>query len=429
MSNRNKPLSAEVQTTRRVAAVLANRPGGHKWPLTRQIEFICTRASVAEVHACLEPDAVTALLYCHCLHGRSSAEQEQARCALRALVKCRTGILTRAELVPAVAALTRLYQHRRRALADWRPQRRNAFRQLYSLVRHLFDEFEDVPGWVVEAWATGQLTQHNVDMALLTVHVGSGKSLRSFPGLPVPLSRRLEHEMREAPYQYTLVPALRYAQLAASRALALLQPLLATPLGREISPQDAFWLSVVEFFRATPLVDYWQLGPVCEWLEVVRTVGTNGEPPHPGFSLKGRSMATVLAQAGQWHRRTHRARAYWGYNVALSSAWDGLPVTNYAPPEAGRVQITQLLSYAALVEEGSAQKHCVSSYVYSCLRGRCGIFSLRVNGARALTLEVRANRQLVQIRGRENRRPTEQELHWLRQWAGAAGLSISATAY
>ncbi|MDU0372712.1 PcfJ domain-containing protein [Hymenobacter endophyticus] len=428
MSNRNKPLSVEVQTTRRVAAVLANRPAGHKWPLARQIEFICTRASVAEVHAGLEPDAVAALLYCHCLHGRSSAEQEQARCALRALVKCRTNILTRVELVPAVAALTRLYQHRRRNLADWRPHRRNAFRQLYSLVGHLFDGFGDVPGWVLEAWATGQLTQHGVDMALLTVHVGSGKSLRSFPGLPVPLSRRLEHEMRQAPYAYTLVPALRYAQLAATNALALLPPLLVTPLGREITPQDAFWLNVVEFFREASMVDYWQLGPVCEWIEVVRTVGTNGQPPHPGFSLKGRCMQAVLAQAGQWHRRTHRARKYWGYNVALTSTWAGLPVANYASLEAGRVQITQLLSYAALVEEGSSQKHCVSSYVYSCLRGRCGIFSLRVNGARALTLEVRANRQLVQIRGRENRRATEQELHWLRQWAEAAGLSIGATA-
>lgn len=265
-------------------------------------------------------------------------------------------------------------------------------------------------------------------MALLTVHVGSGKPLRSFPALPVPLSRRLEHEMRQAPYEYTLVPALRYAQLAASNALALLKPLLATPLGREITPQDGFWLQVVAFFRDAPMVDYWQLGPVCAWMEVVRTVGTNGKPPHPGFSLKGRSMQAVLAQAGQWHRRTHRAREYWGYTVALTSAWAGLPVANYALAEAGRVQITQLLSYAALLEEGSAQKHCVSSYVYACLQGRCGIFSLRVNGVRALTLEVRANRQLVQIRGRENRRATEQELYWLRQWAGAAGLSISATA-
>ncbi|WP_426491585.1 PcfJ domain-containing protein [Hymenobacter sp. 102] len=429
MANRNKPLSVEAQTARRAAAVLANRPAGHKWSIARQIDFICTCRSVAEVHARLEPDTVAARLYGHCLHGRTAAEQAISREALRALAQSRTHILTRPELVPAVAAITRLYPRRCREVAAWHPHRRNAFRQLYSLVRHLFDVFYDVPGWVVEAWATGQLTQHEVDMAQLTVHLGSGQALRSFPNLPVPLSRRLEHEMRQAPYEYTLVQAVRYAQLAATDALHLLPPVLGTRLGREITPQDAAWLQVVAFFQSAPLPAGAQLGRVCEWIEAVRTVGINGQPPHPGFSLKGRRPAAVLAQAWQWYRRTQRAREYWGYNVGLATTWEGLPFAGYIAPGPHRVHIIQLLNYAALVEEGSLQKHCVSSYVYYCLRGHCGIFSLRINGVRALTMEVEPNRQIVQVRGRDNRSPTEPELHWLRCWMAEAGLSLSATAY
>ncbi|RSK24779.1 PcfJ domain-containing protein [Hymenobacter metallilatus] len=428
MSNRTKPLSAQAQATERALTVLANRPSSRKWSVLRQIQAICVGRSVAAVHALLEPDSVGALVYCHCLQGRPNAEQARARTALLALAAHTPHLFTEPRLVPALAALVRWYHCRRRELVEWQPRRRNVYRQLYSLVRHLFDEFGDVPGWVIEAWATGQLEQSGADMARLTLHLGRGQALRTFAELPETLSRRLEHEMRQAPYEYTLVQALRYAQLATRQALPLLEAVLATRFGRETSPDDAFWLRVVEFFRDAPMVDASQFGPVCEWLHVKRTVGTDGEPPQPGLSLKGRSMAAVLAQSGHWHRRTHRARRYWGYDVALHTAWSGLPVPDYAPTATGRIRIVQLRSYAELLEEGSAQKHCVSSYVYSCLRGQCGIFSLRINGVRALTLEVRANRQLVQVRGRENRRATEAERQWLEQWAAVAGLSLSATA-
>ena len=234
--------------------------------------------------------------------------------------------------------------------------------------------------------------------------------------------------MRQAPWPYTFVQALRYAQLAQRNALALLEPVLATPLGCEIGPDDAFWLEVAVLLSRAPLADPWQFGPVCEWIQVRRTVGTDGEPPQPGFSLKGRSVAGLLAQAAQWHRRTRRARRYWGYRLDLGTHWAGLSISNFTSAEDSTVQIVQLLSYAELVEEGSVQKHCVSSYVYSCLRGRCGIFSLRRHGARLLTLEVRANRQIVQIRGRANRRVTDSERTWLGQWAASAGLTLSPVA-
>ncbi|OWP61557.1 hypothetical protein CDA63_18755 [Hymenobacter amundsenii] len=424
MSNRHKTLSAQALAAQRAVAVLAYRFAGRKWPLVRQIQYLYTCASVADVHAVLEPASVPALLYVQCLHGRSEKERSRAHAALQALVGCQTDILNRPELVPAVAAICRLYYYRRRELSDWQPQRRNAYRQLYSLVRHLFDEFGDVPCWVVEAWATGQLTQHGLDLARLTVHLGSGQALRTFAGLPVPLTRRLEHALRQAPCEYSFVQALRYAQLADLGALALLEPLLATRLGQETGPDDAFWLTVVAFFRDAPMVDPWQLGPVCDWIHQRRTVGTDGEPPQPGFSLKGRRMDSVLRLTTRWHRRTHRARTYWGYGLSLATTWAGLPIADFEAHGTVWVLITQVLGYGQLLEEGSTQKHCVSSYAYSCLRGRCGIFSLRLHGARALTVEVRPNRQIVQIRGRENRAATEQERYWLTQWASKAGLSF-----
>ncbi|SET09782.1 PcfJ domain-containing protein [Hymenobacter actinosclerus] len=426
MANRTKHLTAKALATQQAVAALQNRClVGRKWSVARQIEFICSCSSVAKVHTCLEPGSPVAQLYFLCLHGRNKAKRQVAKTALRDLAATRTEVLTCLPLLPAVAAICQHYAARRRELSAWKPQRRNAYRQLYDLVHYLFDEYGDVPGWVIEAWATGQLTQQ-VGMARLTVHLGSGQALRAFRGLPVALTRRLEHEMRQAPYEYTFVQALRYAQLANARALPLLDPVLKSRLGQELVPDDASWLTVAAFFRDAPMTDPWQFEPVCEWIEQCRTVGVDGELPQPGFSLKGRQMASVLRQATSWHQRTHRARTYWGCNLALSSAWVGLPITGFELGGAEGVRIRQLLNYAQLLEEGSAQKHCVSSYVYSCLKGRCGIFSLSVHGARTLTVEVLANRQIVQIRGRENRRATEREQDWLHQWATAAGLSFSA---
>lgn len=428
MANRTKPLTAKALATQRALAALQNRClTGRKWSVARQIEFICSATSVAQVHASLEPASPIAQLYFLCLHGRKKAKRQLAKTALRALAATRTEVLTCRPLLPAVAAICQHYAARRRELTAWQPQRRNAYRQLYDLVRYLFDAYGDVPGWVIEAWATGQLTQQ-VGMARLTVHLGSGQALRNFEELPVALTRRLEHEMRQAPYKYTFVQALRYAQLANVQALPLLEPVLKSRLGQELVPDDTFWLTVAAFFRDAPMADPWQFEPVCEWIEQRRTVGVDGEPPQPGFSLRGRQMASVLRQAANWHRRTHRARHYWGYDVALTSAWAGLPVTGFELAGAEGVRITQLLNYGQLLEEGTAQKHCVSSYVYSCLKGRCGIFSVRVRGARALTVEVQADRQIVQVRGRENRLATEREQDWLQQWATAAGLSFHPAA-
>lgn len=425
MSNRNKPLSAQALAAQRAVAVLTHRFSGRKWPLARQVEYLLTCTSVAEVHAVLEPDSVPARLYAECLHGLSKTERNRPHAALHALVACRTDVLSRPELVPALAAICRLYHFRRRELTSWQPRRRNAYRQLCSLVRHLFDEFGDVPDWVIDGWATGRLTQQGVDLARLTVHLGSGQALRMFPGLPVPLTRRLEHALRQAPGEYTFVQALRFAQLTGLNALALLEPLLATRLGREIDQGDDFWLSVAAFFRDAPMADPRQFGPVCDWIHQRRTVGTDGEPPQPGFSLRGRRMEAVLAQSAAWHRRTHRARHYWGCALTPDTTWTGLPVAGFEAHGSVWVLITQLLSYGQLLEEGSAQKHCVSSYAYSCLRGRCGIFSLRLHGARALTVEVLPDRRIVQIRGRENRLAAGSERYWLTQWATAAGLTFN----
>ena len=423
MSNRHKAVSRQARDTEQALVALARHADRRKWSESQQIDFLFTCTTIQELHAQVDADSPLTLRYQHWVMGRPLTERRRTRQALLTLAAKRTALLDRPELVPALGVLTTHYLSRQRELTDWQPRTRNAFRQLESLVRHLFDGYGDVPGWVLEAWAGGELTCAGVNLAELTIHLGTGHSLRSFPGLPAPLTKKLEHEMRLAPAGCTFIEALRYAQLAARGALDWLGPVLQTFWSRTVGPDDAFWLGVVDFFAAAPMVDPRHFGPVCDWIQQKRTVGIGAEPPQPGFSLKGRSMASVLAQTEQWHRGLAHVRRHAGH--VLATTWTPLPVSDFTSGDDQRALITQLRTYGELVEEGRSLRHCVASYLYSCQKGACGIFGLRLDGARTITLEVLRNRTIVQARGRYNREMTDAERFWVTRWAAEAQLTLS----
>ncbi|MCB2408809.1 PcfJ domain-containing protein [Hymenobacter lucidus] len=420
MSNRLKPLPHAAWQAQQARIVLsaAKRLDWRRWPLPRQVDYLFSLyGPLPVINAHLGENSALAPFYRRCIHEQKDAQRDQCAGLLRGLAAKRTELLWRPELAPALAAVARLLPRRCRELASWQPRSRNPFRQLESLVRHLFDQYGDVPAWVISSWTAGRL-HDGLNVAELTVHLGRGEALRTFTGLPVGFSRKTEHHLRLAPAGYTFLQALRYAQLAARDQLAWLGPVLDSRLGRQLSRDDEFWLRVVDFFAATPMADPWQLGPVCDWIHQKRAVGIDGEPAQPGFSLKGRSMSSVLTQTAQWHRQLAQApHRVPEASLTLETTWGALPVPDFAGGSKCPVRITQLRTYGHLIDEGRALRHCVASYLESCRRGRSAIFSLTLGGTRAVTLEVQANRTVVQARGLFNRRPNDEEGAWIQRWA------------
>lgn len=422
MANRNKPLSAAAYRWQEAGVALSRHIDWRNWPQSKQVEYLFSFGSPHALYEALGVDSALTQLYAACVVDQPYAERGNTHAALRALAAKRTGLLHRPELAPNVAALTARYAKRVREVADWKPKSSNAFRQLASLVRHLFDRYGNAPDWLIESWTRPTLTQDGVNLADLTLHLGQGNSLRSYPRLPVPISKRLEQGLREAPAGCTFREALRYAQLAARDALAWWGPVMESRLGRAALTHDAFWLSVVDFFAAAPMVDPRHFGPVCDWIQQKRSVGIGAEPAQPGFTLKGRSMASVLAQTEQWHNGQARARRQSGGASVSGISWTGLPVADFL---AGPVRIEQLTRSEQLQDEGNAQRNCVATYLQSCRQGHCGIFSLTVDGTRGLTIEVTTNRTVVQVRGKYNRYMTTQEHTWIIQWLSQARLVLS----
>jgi hypothetical protein len=423
MANRHKPLPWRVRVAQAADVALAQRPTWEKWPLPRQLNFLFSPEGTAEIRRLAQPHSVLAELYRH-LSGRPADEHGRIAHLLRQLARRRTALFARPELAPALVQLGLHYHRRRRELSDWQPPSKNAFRQLDSLVRHLFDGFGDVPAWVRHRWGQAPDLRNDLCPSALLVHLGSGQPLRSFAGLPVRLSKWQAHLMQQAPAGCTFHEAYRYAQLAERGAPEYLGVVLASPLGRlPSSADDDVYLAVLDLFRAKPEVDAWQFGAVCDYVRLRRYQGTPTEPPQPGFSVRGRTLASLLAGTARWQRTLGRAHANSYFNQLLDTTWPGLPVPGFVGGAGDWVRIRQLLSYPELLEEGQQMQHCVASFMHRCLRGQAGIYSLTLGGARKLTLQLSPERRLVQVRGKHNRAPTAEESGWVLSWLMQEGIS------
>ena len=70
-----------------------------------------------------------------------------------------------------------------------------------------------------------------------------------------------------------------------------------------------------------------------------------------------------------------------------------------------------------LKKEGDRLNHCVASYIKRVIDGECLIYFLRKDKEESLiTFEVRHN-TIVQVKGLHNRKPTENEINALKEFA------------
>jgi hypothetical protein len=80
-----------------------------------------------------------------------------------------------------------------------------------------------------------------------------------------------------------------------------------------------------------------------------------------------------------------------------------------------------------LIDEGSNLSHCVASYVDDVINGKCKIVFLRSKkepDVSLVTVEVRGN-TIRQVKGKRNRRPSEEEMAFISKWAKKKGLLVN----
>jgi hypothetical protein len=77
----------------------------------------------------------------------------------------------------------------------------------------------------------------------------------------------------------------------------------------------------------------------------------------------------------------------------------------------------RLLHPAALEREGWRMDHCVASYTERCYEEVCSIWSMTYRGRNVATIELKAHRQIVQFKGKNNSKVSGEPRLFLLHWA------------
>jgi hypothetical protein len=380
--------------------------------------------------------------------GRALAAQRGALPAYERLlwhVRTRTTLLhpsdragdNRTPFNSGLVALALYHRDWLRPVESWHPAHQNARPQFSSLAQHLLARYP-VPPFMASAWldlpAGKKLPQHDWYR-----HLGRGENIRT-AGLPLRLTRAMAHLFTQAPHHYSALAALRWAQvlgLGGSKALA--RAIVGTRLGKVLENEE-FWESVLYFFINHPGLDLTQVGPVVdflqhqrfEWREGVSVDGVFGKlpPARPDFTMKGRTVTSILRLVEEWHKELARD----GDRCLVS--WPRAPFKDFrlvqeeeAPGNARVWTITEILTSRALFLEGREMRHCVASYKEDCMRREASIWSMQVQTRRgrhrALTIDVDIpTRTILQVRGKCNRLPSAGERAIVERWAAVEGLGV-----
>ncbi|MDE0635456.1 MAG: PcfJ domain-containing protein [Candidatus Poribacteria bacterium] len=320
-------------------------------------------------------------------------------------------------------------------LETWHVKRHNRDRQFAELLHHLFVAY-DVPAFMNRVWLTENEMYQN-----WYIHIGAGQNIRTAPGIPIALTKKMAHHFLTAPKQYTVEEAIRWGQVQALGGDKRLMDALRGTRMLGNFKNDDFWLNVIRFFIANPMLDVSHVHPIIDYIWnqkfenqrvfVERGVAEEIDPPQPNFSMNGRTPKTLLRQVNEWHRQLGKATKGGHYQWPRSEIGEfHFRVGSEKKGNLRYWHIRELLSTDELIYEGRKMNHCVSSYARSCYSGKKSIWTVESedeNGRhKALTVEIsRPDNLIRQVRGKRNRLPTLSEKYLLERWAAEEKLGIA----
>jgi hypothetical protein len=240
---------------------------------------------------------------------------------------------------------------------------------------------------------------------------------------PITLTNNQCHQFLTSNSESTFISALRRVQIQTwGGDNRLLKVLMARELGRRLHGivAETFLDSVIAWFSKNPMLDLEQFGPIMDFF-FMKLAEDNK------FSLKGRSAMAVIRAMEDWHQDLAKRKITQGKEYKPSGFKPGHYEFNHREPSGNYslccYDIIEILNSKELHAEGKAHKHCVLSYSGSIEQGYCSIWSMKLNGDRAITIEVRS-KNIVQAKGSCNRSASIAEFKILQRWANENGIGI-----
>lgn len=345
-------------------------------------------------------------------------------------------LLTHVDYVKGIIKLVAHFHLWLRPVSEWEPNTRNADRQFASFARHLFARYE-VPAFMDSVWLRGSVKAQG-----WFIHLGKGENIRTASSLPITMTSKMAHHFSRTPANYDVKAAFRWAQVHALGGNKRIADAVAETRMARSFKDDEFWLSVLLFFIANPLLDTQHYGPIVDYIWhkkyenrmvfIEPGVAREEGPEQPNFSMHGRTPGTLLRQVEDWHRRLGRESRCGNLNWEKSSFSDFRYREGQANSRNMKVwTIRELLNSNELVTEGRAQSHCVATYARSWFTGSTSIWTMDLQETQArrkmVTIELQNRSKIIcQVRGLRNRKATDREMDVIRRWADMEGLTVAA---
>ena len=334
--------------------------------------------------------------------------------------------------VDALLNLSRFRDAHMRPAIDWVGTSSSWRPAVSALAQHLICDYR-VPVFLASSWyATDAAADKK--RGWFVAH-SRGASFRSLD-LPIVMTRKMEHIFLASQDHLSIEHALRRAELFALGApVEFVKAVMSTRLATDLRDGE-FWHTVWMFLVANAGdVEPTQIGPMVDYIQAVRRNRTQDGlmefgSPQPAFSMKGRTVQSMLRLMRDWHRSLGVGSA--------SLSWTRSPFQPLLVEEPSRDdselprrwQMMELTNSAQLRSEGAALHHCVASYANRCYYGTSSIWSLRFWQTEkihhVLTVEVDPkNRVVIQARGRANRAASGKSLRLLQDWAARERLRMA----
>lgn len=262
-----------------------------------------------------------------------------------------------------------------------------------------------------------------------------GNNIRNHPNIPIPISKK------ESYILVNKIPYLRFVDNVIKRSIITSKLIMESnntgflqgfysynkifefKINTFINDLD-FWCDAYNLLLKVDWDStHWSIQEFMDYFEYMKYHSDKE------FSLKGRNINSISNAINNWHEAVDFARK----KELINLSWKGNAKNEYKIHfEEEKYLFKEITNGEELYRESDEMKHCAFSYIESCSQNYCSIWSMKkeVNTSfkHHLTIEVR-NKNIVQIAGKRNHKPTEKDENIIREWTKETEFTLSPWTY
>lgn len=343
-----------------------------------------------------------------------------------------TKTLERKKAAPKQALITDIEKYQSYFIRDekkfvLKTKSKDREKQVKELVRYVFNKYS-VPEFMFDIW-TKQIQSKirtQFDFKNWYICIAKGGSLYKEITKEY-LTKKETHIFLTCAHKVNIEEAIVYSIAKAEGAIDGIALRIARSKLNEQNINE-YWVQNIRWFAKHTPDNINSINDLVDYLVAKKVDSPNFTLVGAGFTLQ-----SLFNKMHDWHYDLRRLKAIGEGN------WEGHPINDsqYTYIDQHKIEYAwnfhQIKSAKELQQEGNAQRHCVLSYKDRCINGSCSIWSLKWGFAlnsfkeakRKLTIELRNDGTIAQVRGLANRKMKNDERNIIQKWAKDNNLYFS----